>query len=52
MDVRYKSWLEPVRGTLGAAFRTLWLLFLALCLVQPIAYAQDVTVPHRGLQER
>jgi hypothetical protein len=40
-----KSWLKPVRGALGATLRTLWLLFLLLCLLQPIAYSQEPTTP-------
>ena len=44
MNVR-KSRSAPVRRPLEATLRLFVALFLALCLVQPVVYAQDVSSP-------
>lgn len=38
--MRTNSWLEAERGDLRATLRTMLLLFLALCLLVPVAYSQ------------
>ena len=40
-----KSRSASVSGPMKTTLRTIGLLFLALCLAQPVVYARDATLP-------